>query len=464
MKGLEKGFADLLARYVEQDQHGLLITAFSGGLDSSVLLYLANQYSRQNGVPHLAVHIDHGLRENSSADALHCQNVCVSLGIPFAATKLSSKPPGANYEAWARENRYSAIEKLANMASNPIVMTAHHSDDQAETLLFRLLSGRFMSSAFGINERGGQLLRPLLSYSREQLEKYANDQGLEWREDPSNMDQDRERNFIRHSLVPLIEERYGSGVSGRLSACMERIAEDEAYLNSIVKCTDDQPLTIGVLRDLPFPIAWRTLRDFSVNSTEEAKKIGFGTWKELIHKLPNDGQCLRSDIGFGVRIEMSSRGDIRVFDATERVESQQPWSIECKVPFEQVLPTGSKIEASELLPNELATDRLGNLEGVDLENFYVDEERIAYFDLERLNSNNLQIRSFVPGDCCRVWARGSRKLKKLFQEAGFSEPQKRAQPVVLDQNEQIIWLPGLARSEVAPISAQTNKVLMLKLS
>ncbi len=454
MKGLEKGFADLLTKYIEQGQHGLLVTAFSGGLDSSVLLCLANQYSLQNGLPHLAVHVDHGLREDSSADALHCQNVCVSLGIPFATTKLSSKPAAANYEAWARENRYAAIEKIAEMANNPIVMTAHHSDDQAETLLFRLLTGRFMSSAFGINERGGKLLRPLLNYSREQLKKYAKEQGLEWREDPSNMDQDRERNFIRHSLVPLIEERYGSGVKERLSACMERIAEDEAYLNSLVKFTKDSPLTIEVLRELPFAMAWRTLRDFSVRSTEEARKIGFGTWKDLILKLHRDGQCLRSDIGFGVRIEINSGGDIRVFNSLEQVEYQQPWSIECKVPFEKILPTGCKIEASELV----------NFKTGDFGNFNVDKERIAYFDFERLNSNDLQIRSFVPGDTCRVWARGSRKLKKLFQEAGFSEVQKRAQAVVLDQNEQIIWLPGLARSEVAPISEHTSKVLMLKLS
>lgn len=187
--------------------HSRWVVAYSGGLDSTVLLHvLATMKSR----PELcALHIHHGLQEQADQWLQHCETVCERLGVSFSAVRVTVNS-GAGPEAAARAARYQAFS--AFLQSGELLFQAHHLDDQIETLFLRLLRGTGIDGMQGIPMRRdlgkGELLRPLLSLPRAELEQYAGLQQLSWVEDPSNADARFDRNFLRQRVLPLIEERW----------------------------------------------------------------------------------------------------------------------------------------------------------------------------------------------------------------------------------------------------------------
>ncbi|MEY9332880.1 tRNA(Ile)-lysidine synthase [Pseudomonas protegens] len=184
--------------------------AFSGGLDSTVLLHLLADLAQHHRLPPLsAVHIHHGLQAAADAWPEHCQAFCDALGVPLQVLRVQV-PAGASLERAAREARYGAFARLT--ASTEVLLTAQHRDDQAETLLFRLLRGagvRGLSAMPSARPLGdGHLLRPLLDVSRAELQCYAVEHQLSWVEDPSNADHQYSRNYLRHQVMPAITARW----------------------------------------------------------------------------------------------------------------------------------------------------------------------------------------------------------------------------------------------------------------
>ncbi|WP_404940808.1 tRNA lysidine(34) synthetase TilS [Pseudomonas chlororaphis] len=189
--------------------------AFSGGLDSTVLLHLLAQLRQRHRLPPLtAIHVHHGLQAAADAWPEHCRTQCEALGVPLQIVAVQVQP-GASLERAAREARYAAFEEAAG--GNELLLTAQHRDDQAETLLFRLLRGagvRGLSAMPASRALGqGHLLRPLLDVSRDELERYARDHQLHWIDDPSNQDRQFSRNYLRHQVFPLLTARWPQAAS-----------------------------------------------------------------------------------------------------------------------------------------------------------------------------------------------------------------------------------------------------------
>jgi len=196
--------------------------ALSGGLDSTVLLHLLATWARQERLPPLrAVHIHHGLQAAADAWPAHCQAVCAALGVPLQVLAVQVEA-GASIEQGARRARYAAFAN--NLVPGELLLTGQHADDQAETLLFRLLRGAgvqgLASMPVSRTLGGGQLLRPLLDCARAELQAYAQAHDLAWVEDPSNADSRFSRNFLRQRIMPLLVERWP-----RAQANMARSAE-----------------------------------------------------------------------------------------------------------------------------------------------------------------------------------------------------------------------------------------------
>lgn len=184
--------------------------AFSGGLDSTVLLHLIASLAKTESLPSFsAVHIHHGLQVAADAWPQHCQFVCDSLGVPLQIERVKVLP-GASLERAAREARYAVFGALTQ--AHDVLLTGQHRDDQAETLLFRLLRGagaRGLSAMPAQRSVGqGTLIRPLLDISRADLEAYAQAHQLHWIEDPSNQDRQFSRNYLRHQIMPLLTGRW----------------------------------------------------------------------------------------------------------------------------------------------------------------------------------------------------------------------------------------------------------------
>jgi tRNA(Ile)-lysidine synthase len=184
--------------------------AFSGGLDSTVLLHLLAHLAKTESLPPLsAIHIHHGLQAAADAWPQHCQSVCDALGVPLLIERVKVQP-GASLERAARDARYAVFSSLTQ--TNNVLLTGQHRDDQAETLLFRLLRGagvRGLSGMLAQRPVGqGTLIRPLLDISRAELEEYAQAHQLRWIEDPSNQDRQFSRNYLRHQVMPLLSARW----------------------------------------------------------------------------------------------------------------------------------------------------------------------------------------------------------------------------------------------------------------
>jgi tRNA(Ile)-lysidine synthase len=213
------------------------LIAYSGGLDSSVLLDLcalgAGKEKRKRLV---AVHVDHGLHPKSGQWAVHCERTCTGLGVGCRVlTPDLTVKPGRSLEETAREARYDALLQLMTGAS--VVLTAQHRDDQAETILLQLLRGGGLIGLSGMPESiafgPGVLHRPLLRFPRRSIQAYADQHALQWIDDPSNVDTAHDRNYLRHEIIPRIKQRW-RGMDKTLARSGKHCAAAQQIIDSQV--------------------------------------------------------------------------------------------------------------------------------------------------------------------------------------------------------------------------------------
>jgi len=192
-----------------------IVIAYSGGVDSQVLLHALAKLSQQQCIknPISVCHVNHGLSVNAQTWQQFAKQQCKSLNLPLVICSVNVKAQKQqSLEALARDARYSALKQLSDEKS--LIITGHHSNDQSETFLLALKRGSglkglsAMSAAISLGKHN--LIRPLLSVSRKEIEDYAINDGLSWIEDESNKDIAFDRNFIRKNIMPLLSERWPS--------------------------------------------------------------------------------------------------------------------------------------------------------------------------------------------------------------------------------------------------------------
>jgi tRNA(Ile)-lysidine synthase len=186
-----------------------VFVAFSGGLDSTVLLHLLCADPRNFNI--IAWHFNHGLLDAASDMEKFCIEQAGRAGLEIRVDQLRLDKVESNVEAVARHNRYALFAR--HTRSGDCILTAHHADDQAETFLLNALRGSGSAGLRGIARQrlldgGALLLRPLLDYSRSLLESYARQHKLTWVDDPSNQSSQFDRNYLRNQVVPLLKKRW----------------------------------------------------------------------------------------------------------------------------------------------------------------------------------------------------------------------------------------------------------------
>lgn len=222
---------DALRRALAGQPHGALCVALSGGPDSTALLHALAQWpdARTRGLR--ALHVDHGLHADSAAWAEHCRRFCADLELPCTVVRVQvATQRGEGLEAAARRARYAAF--AAQLRQGETLLLAHHRDDQAETVLLKLLRGAGPEGLGGMRERrplgGGELWRPLLhAITRAQLRDYVATHGLSCIDDPSNADTRLARNQLRREILPRLAAHWPQAVDSILhSAALSRAAAD----------------------------------------------------------------------------------------------------------------------------------------------------------------------------------------------------------------------------------------------
>lgn len=209
--------------------------AYSGGLDSTVLLQLlARARAARPGFPPLvALHVNHGLHPDAPRWQHHCEARCRALGIDFDCEAVVVEPAGEGLEAAARRARHAVFE--SRLGAGDILFTAHHLDDQVETLFLRLLRGAGVDGLGAMAESrplgAGRLVRPLLDVPRGVLADCARQWALDYIDDPSNEDTRLDRNYLRRRVLPLIAERW-PGYRGTVGRAADHLRETAALLRS----------------------------------------------------------------------------------------------------------------------------------------------------------------------------------------------------------------------------------------
>ena len=274
----------ILSEFLEkQPVSGKIFIAFSGGLDSMCLLHAANKI-----LGHLiAVHVNHQLQPEANDWEAFCEHQAQYYQIDFHALKIEIQNPESNLEAQAREKRYQEIAKL--MQSEDVLLTAHHLDDQAETVLLQLMRGSGVDGLSGMqsvaNFQTAKLYRPFLAVSRDELEDYAHSNNLKWVEDPSNLDNKYSRNFVRNQVIPLLTDRWPAATK-----MLARSAVNLSEANELVKhqtlvdlsvCEGSHKHSIEIEKLLTFSQArqnfllreWFILNNYQPPEREQLSKI-----------------------------------------------------------------------------------------------------------------------------------------------------------------------------------------------
>lgn len=221
-----------------------ILVAFSGGLDSTVLLHQLVQWRAQQPTLSLrAIHIHHGLSAHADAWIAHCEAVCAQWQVPLVVERVTLADAGLGIEAHARQARYQAFADA--LLPGEVLATAQHLDDQCETFLLALKRGSGPAGLSAMAEisafAGTQLIRPLLTQPRAALEQWARQHQLRWIEDESNQDDAYDRNFLRLQVLPLLQQRWpnfadATARSAALCAEQESLL-DELLADELSACT-----------------------------------------------------------------------------------------------------------------------------------------------------------------------------------------------------------------------------------
>lgn len=429
-----------------------LLVAVSGGLDSLVLLHLlrfANTVREQSRrTPHeivtpdaatgpfrlTAAHFDHAMRATSAGDARWLRGLCTAWQIPLLTERADTPPSG---EAGARALRYAYLKKAADAVSADAILTAHHADDQAETVLFRIMRGTGITGLAGIAQRRGNIIRPLLPFLRSELLAYARAHHLQWREDETNRDLRYARNRIRHQVLPLLE-RTAPGITERLA----QLAADAA--------SEEQ--------------AWRTiLEDVVQDVVTESRKAGFTLARDrLLAYHPHiRARVMRHLLQrLGCRIDRAATRGIVAFAAAGA--SGTGLALPGHVRFERDLdrlllhrPEASGADDAPLLITGVEAGqaacsvggrrlRLRWSMGANASGAAVADGSSARFDPSSLRFP-LMVRGWRAGDRIRL-GYGSKKLKKLFLERRLARARRARTPVLTDRDGTVLWVIGVAQA------------------
>jgi tRNA(Ile)-lysidine synthase len=426
------------ARLLGPRTHALI--GLSGGLDSVVLLHLL-----RFGLPWplrlTAAHLDHALRAGSAADAAWVMGLCGAWQVELLRARARTAPVS---ETQAREVRHAFLRRARRRVGADWIVLAHHADDQAETVLFRLARGTGVPGLAGIPPRRGRILRPLLSFTRAELRAYAERHRLSWREDPSNLDARYARNRIRHTVLPALEAAVPGAAAALVRLADAVRADERAWEEELARIekglAERRPDgTLALARDQLLAyhpiVRTRLLRRALRRYGSRPHRAGTRAALEFI-STAHSGSGI--DLPGGVRLEREfDRLTIRRGVAAAPMEPNR----------ELVIPAPDAGSGEAVIGGRRFTARWGPDPGGEAGGAVV-------FGLGGLRFP-LRLRGWRPGDRIRLRG-GSAKLKKLFGERRVPRSERERIPVLVDAEGAVLWLAGLASAaEVGPGGAKS---------
>jgi tRNA(Ile)-lysidine synthase len=455
--------------------HGLLrpgegvVVAVSGGADSMALLLALAALSERLGIRLVVAHLDHGIRGTvGRADAAFVRAAARRLGLPYVLGRtnvsLSARRQGLSLEMAGRKARYDFLFRAARVRGCQAVATAHTADDQAETVLLRLLRGAGPRGLSGIPrisiQKNIRLIRPLLDLTRQDVEAFLRHRGATWREDASNRDLTIPRNRLRHEILPLLERLFNPRLRESLRRTANILREEDAWLEDLTRshiqaCAtrlNGRPaLTRASLAALPVAACRRVILAWLREQRLAEESLDF----EIVERVRG---LLLPQAGRG---SATLPGNARVRRVGDKIVFEKPalGPSHAAVAYRAVLPVPGRVRlsgtgwvASARLAPGITRDKAGTPGHLPAK---------ASLDAVAIAKSPLIIRSWEPGDRMRpLGMAGTRKLQDIFTDAKVPRAQRHRIPIVTCRDI-IIWIPGFHIAEGWQVRDATRPAVQL---
>lgn len=462
-------FSDLIKNFFAMTNisPSRIYCGFSGGADSTALLLLLDEYCRKKNIPLCAVHFEHGLRgKEGIEDANWCRKFCESRKINcqiFSLNACQKAKRGESIEETARRLRIEKWKEITATQDNSFIALAHNADDRIENLFLRLFRGSNSTGLVSLKSvqklEGMTFIRPLLTIRRSQIEEFLRLKGIsDWRIDSSNLNSEFRRNFLRNSVFPIIKAKIPDFDKAILKS-LDAIAYDADFIelaaeNAFQKLTNKKIIPLKTIITTHRAVFIRLLRKWISYELEkdfipdgkllervisEAAKFAPDSFEHTKREkrlilIPLTGKHFLSINKEGLRIQQK----------TSRTEFPKKviWNWKTK---KQIAWNGMVLRS-----------RIIN-KAPDMK-IFINNNNISIFDAELLPSR-LILRHIKEGDRMTPFGNNQKntRLKKIFESAKISSEEKWKHAVLCLQNDTIIWIPEVRRSNFAPMSANTAK-------
>lgn len=452
---------ETITEYNMLEKGDKVLAAVSGGADSVCMLHILNRLKKDLGFSLACAHVNHGLRgEAADRDEAFVKDLCEKAEIPFYSQKFDVAAIAAEQkltiEEAGRYVRYKFFDELKEKHGFCKIATAHNKNDNAETVLMRIIRGTGIDGLSGIEyRREDGVIRPVLNLSRKEIEEYCKEYSLGFCTDATNADNDYTRNKIRNLLIPYIEKEFNSAVTDSLVRLSANAAEDSRFLKGYAKRLSERigsPLPnhkpnclhIESLKMLDKSIAARVIKMAAQRSSENAKleKCHIDSIFEILDKptgttidLP---QKLRAEIAYGW-LTFFGPGDEKKISANDDL-------------FAEIAPGES-----------VFIDSLGK-------NISIREEAASYkckpneiaADLDKIGNKPLFLRSRREGDRIVFFADGrTKKIKKIFIDDKIPQKDRNKIPL-LATGDEVIAIAGSRVNEKYKITKATERALVIE--
>jgi tRNA(Ile)-lysidine synthase len=415
-----------------------LLLAISGGIDSMVMVHLLHQLKLDIALCHCNFQL-RGLE--SFGDQNFVQEYANSNQIPLFLTQFDTEAFANDYKVStqiaARELRYNWFYELLETEGYDYILTAHHADDNIETFLINLSRGTGLEGLVGIPAQNDKIIRPLLAFSREEIQDYAKQNLIQWREDSSNASDKYLRNKIRHHLVPLLKDLNPK--------FLESFQKTQTYLQESQELVEDAAIMV-----------------YQQVAKEEGEAIVFNL--EQILRLPNYKSYLYQwlhEFGFTAWEDVydlaEGQSGKQVFSANYRLLKDRTTLILSPIPEdEEAIYFIEKDTVSIETPLVLGFSKVKEIESASHSTIFVDEDQLIY---------PLVLKKWEEGDAFQPFGMNgkTKKLSKLFKDEKLTLIQKENTWVLWSGN-QIVWVVGIRQDERFRISNTTKSFLKISLA
>lgn len=456
-----KKATSLIEKYNMISEGDIVAAGVSGGADSLCLLFVLLEYQKKVSFDLVVVHVNHLIRKEAGEDAAFVKGICDKQEIPFYLKEIDvkklAKEKHLSEEEAGRKVRYEAFEEALERYKKDStqigkVAVAHHQADSAETMLFHLFRGTGIYGMTGILPVNGNIIRPLITHSRREIEDYLTQKGQMWCIDCTNEEDTYTRNKIRHHILEYANGEINPKATYHVAKAALQMVELREYLELEIKqmaisvaCLNDGEIRIDIKKMIAYPSFLQS--QFLLHMIEELmpgrKDIGYEHIQSILNLIDKQGT---KEIHLPEGFQVVKEYDFLRIKKKQEESKEQKRELFLDAAGEYVLENGSVLEISFLNPSEL--------EGIE-ENKYT-----KYFDYDRIN-NCLCLRRRQQGDYFCFNDKGQKKsLKEYFIHEKIPSTMRDEISLIADGNH-ILWIIGYRISAYYKVTKETKKIVQM---